>query len=182
MDASHINSSPDPVMRCPFCRHGNNRVIDSRVSSEGSTIRRRRVCAACRRRFTTYERVEEIAPMVIKKDGRREPFDRQKLIAGLKKACEKRPVSMEEIEQLADRIEAAVLELGGKEVPSSFVGGAVMNELHELDQVAYVRFASVYRSFKDIGEFMHELEELISHRQQAGPPVAGKGKSGGSSA
>jgi len=120
--------------------------------------------------------------MVIKKDGRREPFDRQKLIAGLKKACEKRPVSMEEIEQLADRIEAAVLELGGKEVPSSFVGGAVMNELHDLDQVAYVRFASVYRSFKDIGEFMRELEELISHRQQAGATLARKGKNSGSSA
>jgi transcriptional repressor NrdR len=154
-------------MRCPFCRHSQNRVIDSRVSGEGSTIRRRRLCTSCKRRFTTYERVEEIAPMVVKKDGRREPYDRAKIIAGLKKACEKRPVSMETIEQIADRIEAAVLESGDKEVPGSFIGGAVMAELHQIDQVAYVRFASVYRSFKDINEFMHELEDLIKQREQS---------------
>jgi len=166
-------------MRCPFCRHGGNRVIDSRLSGDGTAIRRRRVCSSCKRRFTTYERVEEITPMVIKKDGRREPYDRLKIIAGLKKACEKRAVSMEVIEQVADRVEAAVLERGGKEVPSSFIGGAVMKELHEIDQVAYVRFASVYRSFKDIEEFMHELEDLISSRrreeQAAAAPVKGKG-------
>lgn len=112
--------------------------------------------------------------MVVKKDSRREPFDRAKIVAGLKKACEKRPVSMETIEQIADRIEAAVAEQGGREVPSSFIGSAVMNELHKVDQVAYVRFASVYRSFKDIDEFMRELEELIRLRKEAGsaPPAA----------
>src|SRR5208283_669216 len=154
-------------MRCPFCRHRGNRVVDSRMSSDGTTIRRRRMCSACKRRFTTYERVEEAAPMVVKKDGRREPYDRAKIVAGLKKACEKRPVSMETIEQIADRIETAVLESGDKEVPSSVIGSAVMAELHEIDQVAYVRFASVYRSFKDINEFMHELEYLIRVRKQA---------------
>lgn len=153
-------------MRCPFCRHDANRVIDSRLSGEGSSIRRRRMCSSCSRRFTTYERVEEITPMVVKKDNRREPYDRSKIVSGLKKACEKRPVSMETIERIADRIEAAVLERGDKEVPSSFIGGAVMAELHEIDQVAYVRFASVYRSFKDINEFMHELEDLIKRRAE----------------
>jgi transcriptional repressor NrdR len=136
------------------------------MSSDGLTIRRRRMCASCKRRFTTYERVEEAAPMVVKKDNRREPYDRAKVIAGITKACEKRPVSMETIEQIADRIEAAVAERGDKEVLSSFVGTAVMNELHGIDQVAYVRFASVYRSFKDIGEFMRELEELIERRKE----------------
>jgi len=139
------------------------------MSGDGATIRRRRVCSACKRRFTTYERVEESAPMVVKKDNRREPFDRAKIIAGIKKACEKRPVSMETIEEMADRIETAVAESGGKEIPSSFIGSAVMNELHRVDQVAYVRFASVYRSFKDIYEFMHELEDLIRLRKEADP-------------
>jgi transcriptional repressor NrdR len=124
------------------------------------------MCSSCKRRFTTYERVEETAPMVVKKDNRRESYERNKVIAGVVKACEKRPVSMEAIEQLADRIEAALVEKGGKEVLSSFIGSAVMNELHRLDQVAYVRFASVYRSFKDIEEFMRELEELIQRRKQ----------------
>ena len=124
------------------------------------------MCFACKRRFTTYERVEEAAPMVVKKDNRREPYERSKVIAGLVKACEKRPVSMEAIEQLADRIETTVAERGGKEVPSTFIGSTIMDELHRLDQVAYVRFASVYRSFKDIDEFMHELEELIERRKQ----------------
>ncbi|MGH7934975.1 MAG: transcriptional regulator NrdR [Candidatus Binataceae bacterium] len=153
-------------MRCPFCRHRGNRVVDSRMSGDGATIRRRRMCSACKRRFTTYERVEEAAPMVVKKDSRREPFDRVKIIAGIKRACEKRPVSMETIEQIADRIEVALAERGGKEAPSSFIGSAVMNELHVIDQVAYVRFASVYRSFKDIDEFMHELEDLIKVRKE----------------
>ncbi len=157
-------------MRCPFCRNRGNRVVDSRLSGDGGTIRRRRMCAACKRRFTTYERVEEAAPVVVKKDGRREPFDRHKVIAGIKRACEKRPVSMETIEKIADRIEAAAADLGGKETLSSFIGAAVMNALQEIDQVAYVRFASVYRSFKDIGEFMQELEELI--RQREGPAAA----------
>jgi transcriptional repressor NrdR len=142
------------------------------MSGDGLTIRRRRMCGSCKRRFTTYERVEEAAPMVVKKDNRREPYDRLKVIAGITKACEKRPVAMETIEQIADRIEAAVAERGDKEVASSFVGTAVMNELHGIDQVAYVRFASVYRSFKDIGEFMRELEELIERRKEETSKVA----------
>ncbi|HJU29571.1 MAG TPA: transcriptional regulator NrdR, partial [Candidatus Binataceae bacterium] len=158
-------------MRCPFCRHRGNRVVDSRMSGDGATIRRRRVCSACKRRFTTYERVEETAPMVVKKDSRREPYDRNKVIAGLTKALEKRPVSMQTIEQIADRIETAAAESGEKEIASSFIGSAVMNELRRIDQVAYVRFASVYRSFKDIEEFMRELQDLIERRkQEAGDP------------
>jgi transcriptional repressor NrdR len=136
------------------------------MSGDGATIRRRRICASCGRRFTTYERVEETPTMVVKKDNRREPYDRNKIVAGLTKACEKRPVSTETISAISDRIEAAVAERGGSEIPSSFIGAAVMNELHQIDQVAYVRFASVYRSFKDIEEFMHELEDLIEHRKQ----------------
>ena len=153
-------------MRCPSCHHLENRVVDSRTSGDGSNIRRRRVCETCSHRFTTYERVEVTPPMVVKKDGRRELYDRSKVITGLTKACEKRPVSTETIAEISDRIEAAVAERGGSEIPSSFLGTAVMNELHSIDQVAYVRFASVYRSFKDIEEFMHELEELIEHRKR----------------
>jgi transcriptional repressor NrdR len=143
-------------------------------------IRRRRACTACKRRFTTYERVEEAAPMVVKKDGRREPFDRGKIVAGLKRACEKRPVSMETIDQIASRIETAMAELSDREVPSSAIGEAVMNELHKMDQVAYVRFASVYRSFKDIDEFMHELQDLMSERKPA-PVIRSERKGGGAS-
>jgi transcriptional repressor NrdR len=153
-------------MRCPFCRHRGNRVIDSRLSGDGATIRRRRVCSSCKRRFTTREKVEETTPVVVKKDGRREPFDRAKIIAGLTRACEKRPVSMQTIEEIADRIEAQSIESGAREIPTSDIGTAVMNELHRIDQVAYVRFASVYRSFKDIEEFMHELEDLIRLRKE----------------
>jgi len=152
-------------MKCPFCRDLENRVIDSRLGKDGDVIRRRRECIKCKRRFTTYERVEETLPLVVKKDGRREVFDRQKIVSGLKKACEKRPVSIAAIEATADRIEQALQERGEKEVPSSAIGEAVMRELHNLDKVAYVRFASVYRSFKDVGEFMRELEELIEERQ-----------------
>ncbi|MGD0949745.1 MAG: transcriptional regulator NrdR [Candidatus Binatia bacterium] len=155
-------------MKCPFCRDLENRVIDSRLTKDGDTIRRRRECSHCKRRFTTYERIEEMLPMVVKKDGRRELFDRQKIIAGLKKACEKRPVSISAVEQTADRIEQTLQERGEKEVPSSAIGEAVMRELHQLDKVAYVRFASVYRSFKDVGEFMRELEELIEERRETG--------------
>ena len=170
-------------MRCPYCRHRGNRVVDSRLSGDGATIRRRRMCSSCKRRFTTYERVEESAPMVVKKDNRREPLDRAKIVAGLKKACEKRPVSMETIEQIAGRVEAAVAEHGGSEIPSSVIGGAIMNELHRVDQVAYVRFASVYRSFKDIDEFMRELEDLIRLRKEAGvasapPPASARERKG----
>src|SRR5262249_18142168 len=131
--------------------------------------RRRRECFHCKRRFTTYERVEEILPMVVKKDGRREGFDRQKIVSGLKKACEKRPVSTTAIEQTADRIERGLQERGEKEVVSSVIGEAIMRELHKLDQVAYVRFASVYRSFKDVNEFMHELQDLIKERHGGRP-------------
>ena len=141
-------------------------------------IRRRRACTSCKRRFTTYERVEEAAPMVVKKDGRREPFDRTKIVAGLKRACEKRPVSMETIDEIANRIETAMVEQGDREVPSSVIGEAVMNELHKTDQVAYVRFASVYRSFKDIDEFMHELQDLMSERKIA-PTIRSERKGGG---
>jgi transcriptional repressor NrdR len=155
-------------MKCPFCRDLENRVIDSRLTNDGDAIRRRRECFHCKRRFTTYERIEEMLPMVVKKDGRRELFDRQKIVGGLKKACEKRPVSIGAIEQTADRIEQALQESGEKEVPSSVIGEAVMRELHQLDKVAYVRFASVYRSFKDVSEFMNELEELMEERRETG--------------
>jgi len=157
-------------MKCPFCHRLEDRVLDSRAAKDGGAIRRRRECEHCRRRFTTYERVEETLPMLVKKDGRREVFDRAKVIAGLKKACEKRPVSVAAIEQVADRVEQALQERGEKEVPSSVVGETVMRELHKLDTVAYVRFASVYRSFKDVGEFMRELEDLIKERRGESRP------------
>lgn len=153
--------------------------MDSRESKEADAIRRRRECEKCNRRFTTYERIDEIPYMVVKKDGRREPFDRAKIIAGLKRACEKRPVSMETIEQIANSIETTMAEQGDREVASKAIGSAVMNELHKIDQVAYVRFASVYRSFKDIDEFMHELEDLIDQRKQASAPRAAGDKKGG---
>ncbi|MGH7907983.1 MAG: transcriptional regulator NrdR [Candidatus Binataceae bacterium] len=165
-------------MRCPFCHHRGNRVVDSRLSRDGAAIRRRRVCASCKRRFTTFEQIEQAVPMVVKKDSRREPFERGKVVAGLKRACEKRPVSMETIGQIADRIETAVLERGEPEAPSAFIGSALMDELHRIDQVAYVRFASVYRSFKDIDEFMRELEELIRRREGEGEMLRPRGKKG----
>jgi transcriptional repressor NrdR len=152
-------------LKCPFCRDRESKVIDSRLSKEGDVIRRRRHCLHCSRRFTTYERAEEALPLVVKKDGRREIFDRMKIVAGLKRACEKRPVGIEAIEGLVERIERALQERGEKEVVSSVIGEAVMRELHVLDKVAYVRFASVYRSFQDIGEFMEELEQLIKERR-----------------
>ena len=148
-------------MKCPFCRDLENKVIDSRLSKDGDIIRRRRECLRCERRFTTYERVEEMLPMIVKKDGRREVYDRLKVIAGLKKACEKRPVSMEQIEQTGDRIERMLQERGEKEVLASVIGEAIMKSLYDLDKVAYVRFASVYRSFEDVNEFMRELKDLI---------------------
>lgn len=149
-------------MKCPFCSHPDNKVVDSRPDKDGSTIRRRRECEDCGRRFTSHERVEEILPMVLKKDGRREPFDRMKVIAGLKKACEKRPISVETIEKMVDRLETRMQEGNDREIPSSTIGEWMMNELHEVDEVAYVRFASVYRSFKDINEFMRELQDLLN--------------------
>jgi transcriptional repressor NrdR len=152
-------------MRCPFCRDLENRVVDSRLGKDGDAIRRRRHCEHCGRRFTTYERVEEALPMVVKKDGRREPFERSKIVNGLKRACEKRPVSVDTIEALTDKLERNLQESGEKEITSRALGEAVMRELHELDGVAYVRFASVYRSFRDVREFMRELEDLIAERR-----------------
>src|SRR4026207_463215 len=152
-------------MKCPYCHETENRVHDSRLSKGNNVIRRRRECGRCTRRFTTYERVEEMMPLVVKKDGRRESYDRVKIVNGLKRACEKRPVSINTIEAFADRIERTLQERGEKEIASSALGEALMRELHDTDPVAYVRFASVYRSFKDIGEFMVELEELIKERK-----------------
>src|SRR5499427_2395868 len=152
-------------MRCPFCSAVDDRVVDTRPSDNEQVIRRRRECIGCGRRFTTYERVDEILPMVIKKDGRREPFDRAKVLAGLKRACEKRPISMPTLEAVADKIEKRIQERGEAEVPCRVVGEEVMAELHQLDQVAYVRFASVYREFKDIDQFMDELRTLAQQRR-----------------
>ncbi|MCC6163371.1 MAG: transcriptional repressor NrdR [Acidobacteria bacterium] len=151
-------------MKCPYCSHLHDKVVDSRESREGEVIRRRRECLECGRRFTSYERVDEIPYMVVKKDGRRERFDRQKLIAGLLKACEKRPVRVNALEAVADRVEAALQERPDKEISTTEVGQHVMAELRQLDKVAYVRFASVYRHFRDIGEFMTELEDLIKSK------------------
>jgi transcriptional repressor NrdR len=164
-------------MKCPFCRDLENKVIDSRLSKNGDIIRRRRECLRCQRRFTTYERVEEMLPMIVKKDDRREVYERLKVISGLKKACEKRPVSMEMIEQTADRIERMLQERGEKEVSSSVIGEAIMRALYDLDKVAYVRFASVYRSFEDVNEFMRELKDLIQQsRTGQGAKKSGQGK------
>ncbi|MEK6619035.1 MAG: transcriptional regulator NrdR [Nitrospirota bacterium] len=153
-------------MKCPFCDEIEDKVVDSRMAREGQVIRRRRECLACKRRYTTYERIEESLPMVVKKDGRREPFDRTKILAGLKKACEKRPISIATIEAVTDRIEKRVQEMGETEIQSRSIGEEVMRELHQLDQVAYVRFASVYREFKDIDQFMDELKTLARERQE----------------
>ncbi len=152
-------------MKCPFCGTLDNRVIDSRLSLGGEVTRRRRECEGCARRYTTYERVEQVLPLVVKKDGRREPFDRMKVLAGLRRACEKRPVSSESLEQLVDTIESELVETTEKEVDSSHIGERLMHRLREMDQVAYVRFASVYRSFKDIHEFMAELSDLLGDRR-----------------
>ena len=153
-------------MKCPFCDELEDKVVDSRMAKEGEVIRRRRECLGCKRRYTTYERVEEILPVVVKKDGRRESFDRAKILSGLKKACEKRPISTATIEAATDRIEKRVQELGESEVESRVIGEEVMKELHQLDQVAYVRFASVYREFKDIDQFMDELKTLAQQRRE----------------
>lgn len=153
-------------MKCPFCDELEDKVVDSRMAKEGEVIRRRRECLGCKRRYTTYERVEEILPVVVKKDGRRESFDRTKILAGLKKACEKRPISTATIEVVTDRIEKRIQEMGETEIESRIVGEELMKELHQLDQVAYVRFASVYREFKDIDQFMDELRTLAQQRRE----------------
>ena len=151
-------------MRCPFCSAIEDKVVDTRPSDNDHVIRRRRECIGCGRRFTTYERVDEILPLVVKKDGRREPFDRMKILSGLKKACSKRPVPVEIIERAVDQIERALEEAGEKEIPSSRIGDAVMAALRDIDDVAYVRFASVYRSFRDVNELMSELKHLVETR------------------
>jgi transcriptional repressor NrdR len=153
-------------VKCPFCDDLEDKVVDSRMAKEGEVIRRRRECLGCKRRYTTYERVEEILPVVVKKDGRRESFDRTKILSGLKKACEKRPISTATIEAVTDRIEKRIQEMGESEIESRIVGEEVMKELHQLDQVAYVRFASVYREFKDIDQFMDELKSLAQQRRE----------------
>ncbi|KUG23694.1 ribonucleotide reductase transcriptional regulator nrdr [hydrocarbon metagenome] len=149
-------------MKCPFCGHTENKVIDSRISKDGKAVRRRRECLGCTKRFTTYEYVEDVLPMVVKKDGRREQFDRQKIINGIKKACEKRPISMESIDKLVENVEQACQEMQLEEISSTLIGEKIMNELKAFDGVAYVRFASVYRQFRDVGEFMSELKDLLS--------------------
>ena len=153
-------------MKCPFCNHSESKVVDSRESKDKEAIRRRRECLGCHKRFTTSERAEEALPSVIKKDGRREPFNRLKILNGLKRACEKRPISINVIEKVVNRIELLFQEKGEREVRSSEIGEKVMEELHRLDGVAYVRFASVYRQFKDIHEFMDELKDLLGNREE----------------
>jgi len=152
-------------MKCPFCAHDESKVIDSRISKDGDAIRRRRECLGCGRRFTTYEFVEEVLPIVVKKDGRREPFDRTKIRAGIKKACEKRPISTDAIDTVVNNVEQACQEFQDKEVPSSAIGERIMRELQILDGVAYVRFASVYRQFRDVGDFVEELKDLLRTRK-----------------
>ena len=152
-------------MKCPFCGHLGDKVVDSRESKEGEVIRRRRECLECGKRFTSYERIDEIPYMVVKKDGTRERFERPKLIGGLLKACEKRPVSVAALEAIADRVEATLQERPEKEISTADIGAFVMEELKGLDKVAYVRFASVYRHFRDVGEFMSELKDLLDDKE-----------------
>ena len=152
-------------MKCPYCAHLGDKVVDSRESKEGEVIRRRRECLGCGKRFTSYERIDEIPYMVVKKDGTRERFDRPKLIAGLLKACEKRPVSVAAVETVADRVESTLQERPEKEISTSEIGTLAMEDLQRLDKVAYVRFASVYRHFRDINEFANELKELLNPKE-----------------
>ena len=154
-------------MKCPFCNHPESKVVDSRLGKDKETIRRRRECLSCQKRFTTSERTEDALPLVVKKDGRRETFNPTKIFNGLKKACEKRPISIDMIEKIVNRIEVHLQEKGEREVKSSEIGERVMEELHRLDGVAYVRFASVYRQFKDIQEFMDELKDLLGNKEEA---------------
>ena len=157
-------------MKCPSCSGMENKVIDSRLNKEGNVIRRRRECLSCTDRFTTYEKLERSLPLLVKKDGRREEFDRDKIISGVRKACQKRPVSIKNIEDLVDRVEQYLQELGDKEVHAVKVGEKVISEIYNLDDVAYVRFASVYRSFKDVNEFMVELKEVLKNKDGTKPP------------
>ena len=153
-------------MKCPYCGHLENRVVDSRLNKDYTITRRRRMCDACGRRFTTYERLEVTMPMLIKKDGRREAWDRHKVIEGLKKACEKRPVSMEQLDEFVDSLERDLQDTGEREIPVRLVGERVMEGLRKIDGVAYVRFASVYRQFKDLSEFMDELKGMLGRQEE----------------
>ena len=170
-------------MKCPFCKADNDRVVDSRASADGFAIRRRRECLACGRRYTTYERIEDSPVRVVKKDGSREPLDRRKVLAGLLKACEKRPVSIDTLDEIVGRIEHQITEQFDREVPSSFIGRLVMRELRKIDQVAYVRFASVYRDFKDVTEFISEIQPMLKtgktkSAKQKSKPKSTKPKTG----
>ena len=147
-------------MKCPYCGHFENRVVDSRLNKESTITRRRRLCESCARRFTTYERLEVTMPMLIKKDGRRESWDRLKVVEGLKKACEKRPVSMAQIEEFVDQVERELQDIGEREIPIAVIGGKVMEGLRQIDDVAYIRFASVYRSFEDVDDFRDAIQDL----------------------
>ncbi len=153
-------------MKCPFCGNLEDKVIDSRTSKEGEAIRRRRECLKCGKRFTSYERVDDIIPMVVKKDGRRESFDRAKIIHGLRKACEKRPISIDVLDGIVDSIEKKLTGMGVKEVPSTWIGEELMSSLKETDKVAYVRFASVYRQFRDLNDLMDEVKNLFEHQDR----------------
>lgn len=157
-------------MRCPFCGYKEDKVVDSRATAEEAAVRRRRECLKCGKRFTTYEYVEEVSLMVIKKDGRREPFDRKKLLSGVIKACEKRPVAMEKMEEIITQVERAIQKKSDREVAASRIGELVMEKLKALDDVAYVRFASVYRQFKDVGQFMEELEGILNKEKKRRKP------------
>lgn len=154
-------------MKCPFCQHPDDRVVDSREASDGDSVRRRRECLSCAKRFTTYERVDAFMPMLVKKDGSRVHWDREKVRSGMQKACEKRPVPVAEIDRAVDEIERTIQDQGSGEIATSVVGERVMDRLKALDEVAYVRFASVYKSFRDIDEFMGELESLVRERRSS---------------
>jgi transcriptional repressor NrdR len=161
-------------MKCPHCGYKEDKVVDSRATKESSAIRRRRECLKCGKRFTTYEYIEEVSLMVIKKDGRREPFDRKKILAGVIKACEKRPVGMEKMEEIVTQVERSVQKKSDREISSGRIGELVMEKLKILDDVAYVRFASVYRQFKDVGQFMEELKSVLSKGKPKRKAAKGK--------
>ena len=163
-------------MKCPFCGFENDKVVDSRESKEGESIRRRRECLKCEKRFTTYERIDEIPYMVVKKDGRREKFERQKILAGVLRACEKRPISMGKMEQIVNDVEQFVVDSPERERTTSDIGELIMDRLKQIDKVAYIRFASVYRDFKDVDEFRSELEQLLHMKEEKQKP--GKAKTG----
>ena len=162
-------------MKCPFCGFENDKVVDSRESKEGESIRRRRECLKCEKRFTTYERIDEIPYTVVKKDGRREKFERQKVLSGLLRACEKRPISMGKMEQIVNEVEQFVIDSPERERTASELGEQIMNNLKQIDKVAYIRFASVYRDFKDVGEFHSELESLLNTKDDKSKPAKAKG-------